>query len=46
MRARDLLAEVSASRELLSAAATQLTREKSEAQGSTTAVFPPGLAEV
>lgn len=46
MRAGDLLAEVSASRELLSAAATQLAREKSEAQGSATAVFSLGLAEV
>ena len=39
MRAGDLLAEVSASRELLSAAATRLTGEKSEAEGCGTAVF-------
>lgn len=46
MRAGDLLAEVSSSRELLSAAATRLTREKSKAQGSRTAVFSLGLGEV
>lgn len=45
MRAGDLLAEVSSSRELLSAA-TRLTREKSKAQGSRTAVFSLGLGEV